>query len=293
MVGQSVMTSIAKGLVTGVVALLLVVAPARAQDAPPMPKPLQTLATQGAQVRYMGLEHNMHAWLTIQRGQEQYFYSTPQGDAIIMGLMFDSETGRLVTIDQIRKVQQESGGVLDMFAATRPDGSIADQAEKMAETMPKIKTPSEKLMEDVEGSNFITLGNESAPAIYAFVDPQCPYCHALIKDLRENYLANGLVQLRMIPVGFKEETRAQAAFLLAAPDATDRLMRYIGGEKEAVPVAYNINQQGVERNMAVMQTWKLNVTPLIIYRSGAGAVKIIQGRAKDLPGLVSDLNGKS
>jgi thiol:disulfide interchange protein DsbG len=279
-------------MICGVLAVCGAVVPAWAQDSTPaMPKPLQTLADQGAQVRYMGKDHGMDAWLSIQRGQEQYFYVTAKGDAMIMGLMFETETGRLVTIDQIQKIQKESGGVLDLFSATRPEEP--QTATAAVQNSMELKTPAEKLMEDVESSNFLTLGNEGAPVVYAFIDPQCPYCHSFIQDLRTNYLNNGLVQLRMIPVGFREVTKAQAAFMLGAPDATARFMRHIDGDKSALPVSYDINQQGVERNMAIMQAWKLNVTPLIIYRAGNGEVKIIQGRAKSIPGLISDLPKKS
>ena len=46
---------------------------AETPPAPAMPPPLQTLADQGAQVRYMGKAHGMDSWLTIKAGQEQYF----------------------------------------------------------------------------------------------------------------------------------------------------------------------------------------------------------------------------
>lgn len=272
-------------------ATLTLAVPALAQQKagePPLPKPLQTLAQEGAQIRFMGNEYGMNAWLTIQKGQEQYFYTTPKGDAMIMGLMFETETGKLVTMDQIRKLQEESGNVLSLFSEPLPEEEKVDLAVDAL----KVKSPAEKMYEDVESANYISFGKKEAPIVYAFIDPQCPYCHAFVQDLRANYLPNGLVQLRMIPVGFKEETLAQSAFLLGAPDADTRFLRHLDGDKMALPISYDINQQGVERNMAIMQSWKLNVTPLIVYRSGKGDVKIIQGRAKDLPGMVKDLTTK-
>ena len=41
--------------------------------------------------------------------------------------------------------------------------------------------------------------------------------------------------------------------------------------------------------MAPMQAWKFNVTPLTIDRGKNGEVKIIKGRAKDVEGLITDL----
>lgn len=267
---------------------LVAVHPARAQGSeavPAMPAPLKTLAEQGAQVRYMGTDNGMESWLTIKNGQEQYFYVTPDHQAMVMGLMFSMD-GKLKTLEQVRNLQMESGGVLDMFAEKAPE---VEAPKKLSTDELKVKPQSERLMEDIESANWLPLGKDDAPALYAFIDPQCPHCHDFIQDLRANYLPNGLVQLRMIPVGFREETKAQAAFMLAAPDAAQRFLRSLDGEAGALPVSYDINQQGVERNLAIMQAWKMNVTPLIIYRSKDGTVKIIQGRAKDLPAVIADL----
>lgn len=256
---------------------------------PPMPKPLKTMVDEGAQVRYIGSELGLNGWLAIQKGKEQYFYATPNGEAVVMGLLFETETGRLVTMDQIRKIQKESGDVLSLFSeAPRPEEKPAEVATADL----ALKSPAEKMFEDIEATNQITFGEASAPVVYAFMDPQCPHCHAFMQDLRKTYLPNAQVQLRMIPVGFNKDTLAQAAFLLGAPDAENRFLRHLDGDKLALPVSYDINQQGVERNMSVMQGWKLNVTPLIVYRSGKGEVKIIQGRPKDMAAMVRDLTAK-
>ena len=76
---------------------------------------------------------------------------------------------------------------------------------------------------------------------------------------------------------------------MAAPNAQDRWFRHVNGDKEALPVTPGINEQGIERNMAIMQSWKLDVTPISMYRAQDGKVKIVQGRAKDLKALLSDL----
>jgi thiol:disulfide interchange protein DsbG len=260
---------------------------------PPLPKPLQTQRDEGAQIRYLGREYGMDAWLSIQRGREQYFYVTPKGDAMLMGLLFDVETGRLVTIDQLKAVQEQNGGVLDLFSATRVEEpvekpqSVADGVSSLDDLKPQA--PSELLFKDVTAANTVMLGDEGAPLVYAFIDPQCQYCHEFIKELRKDALPNGKVRVAMIPVGFTDASRAQAAFMLGAPDAAPRFLRHLDGDKVALPVSYELNQQGVERNMAIMQNWKLSVTPLIVYRGANGEVKIIQGRPKSVPALVSDI----
>lgn len=262
---------------------------AQERQVPQLPEPLQNLAAEGAQMRYLGREGGLDGWIAVRAGQEQYFYVTPDRSSFVMGLQFDGN-GRIITLQQVQKLQQESGDdVLDFLASglqaelegtAQPDPQNVDRA---------FKTPSEQLFEDIEGSNWISIGQADAPAIYTFIDPQCPYCKSFLEDLRRDYLPNGLVQVRIIPVGFREDTMAQSAFLLAAPNPQERLYRFMDGDNDALPVSRNVNQQGVQRNLAVMQSWKLNVTPLTVYRARDGQVKIVQGRASDLASLIRDI----
>jgi thiol:disulfide interchange protein DsbG len=264
---------------------------ARAQDTggvPEMPEPLQELVNQGAQVRYLGKDYGLDSWITIKNGQEQYFYVLPDKSAFMMGVLFDSK-GKLVTVQQVQRLQAQGDTLLDSLATGFGDVG----AEKDARVDAEFKTPSERLFNDITLSNWVPLGQAGAPVAYVFIDPQCPHCHEFIKDLRADYLDKGRIQLRIIPVGFKEETVAQAAFLLAAPDPQDRWYKHMDGDATALPAKADINQQGVQRNLALMQSWKFDVTPMVIYRGKDGTVKIVRGRAKDIPAFINDLGARS
>jgi thiol:disulfide interchange protein DsbG len=251
---------------------------------PEMPEPIAELVNQGAQVRFLGRDYGLDAWLTIKNGQEQYFYVLPDKSAFLMGVLFDNK-GKLVTVQQVKKLQSQGETLMDQLA----DG-FADAGDQAANSTSKaFDTPSERLYNDIENSNWLPLGQVGAPVLYAFIDPQCPHCHEFINDLRKDYIDKGKMQLRMIPIGFKEETVAQAAYLLAAPDPQARWYRHMEGDKDALPAKTEINQQGVQRNLAIMHSWKFDVTPLIIYRARDNSVKIIKGRPKDLPALINDL----
>lgn len=268
-------------------------APSEAQEGkPPLPVPVQELVNNGAQIRYLGRSHGMDGWLTVLSGREQVFYVTARGDAILTGHLFD-KNGKSVTLRQIRELQEKNNvDTLDIFSSTATENPPGAQQQNPAQNVDReFKTPAEQLFSDVSGSNWIALGEESAPAIYTFIDPQCPYCHDFITDLKDKYIESGRLQVRMIPVGFREETLAQAAFLLAVPNPQSRWFRHLAGDEQAIPVTEGINKQGVQRNLSVMQSWKLNVTPLTVYRNADGEVKIIQGRAKDIPALLDDLTG--
>lgn len=273
-----------------VTALMMIPAMAMAQSAAPipnLPEPIQNLVNEGAQVRYLGQEHGLDGWITIKNGQEQYFYVLPDKSAFVMGILFD-KTGKAVTIKQVQKLRSESGEILDELT-----GTAGLDTGGTSKGFDFNKSPSEQLYSDIEQSNWIPLGEDGAPVAYAFIDPQCPHCHAFIDNLRDGALQQGKIQLRMIPIGFSEQTRAQAAYLLATPAPAEKFLKHLDGDKNALPAKAEINQQGVQRNLAIMQSWKFDVTPLIIYRAKDGSVKLVRGQPQSIDTLVSDLGTRT
>lgn len=248
------------------------------------------MMSEGAQMRYLGQHSGLDGWIAIKGGQEQYFYVTADGQAFVMGLLFD-KNGKIITLRQVQRLQESSDGeTLDLFAGGQfAEGPQATLDEEGRATSREFKTPSEQLYSDIESSNWVRLGSEAAPYIYVIVDPQCPHCHAFLNDLRRDYIENGLLQVRMVPVGFREETRAQAALLLAVANPQERWYNHLDGDEGALPVTSDINQQGVQRNLAILQSWKVNVTPFTVYRAGSGEVKIVQGRAQSIEQIMADL----
>ncbi len=256
---------------------------------PDVPEALQALVDRGAQIRYLGSEHGLDGWIAIYQGQEQYYYVTADKKAFVTGLMFGND-GRPITIEQVKELQAQGGDVLDLLAADQAEAEKTPEAPESIVSTMKAKSPSERMFSEVENSNWIKLGNDKAPVVYIFVDPNCPHCHDFVNDIRKaKSLEKGVLQVRLVPVGFQEGSLAQASFLLASPDAVDRYMKYLDGDKEALPAKSDVSTQAVQKNMALMQAWKFNVTPLTIYRAGSGEVKILRGRAKDLAALIADL----
>ncbi len=255
---------------------------------PELPTPIKNLMDEGAQVRFLGKDFGVEGWVAIKNGQEQYFYVLPNSGGFISGILFN-EKGQAITIQQVSRLRAQSGGaLLDTLAADAP-GKItnATTAKKY-----EFKTPSEQLYWDIENSNWIPVGQAGTPVFYSFIDPQCGHCHAMMSTMKPQIDA-GRVQVRLIPVGFKEETRAQAAFLLATPAPAQVWWRHMEGDRTALPAKQEINQQGVQRNLSIMQSWKLSVTPLIVYRGKDKKVKIIRGKVKDIEALINDLGART
>ncbi|PZO87812.1 MAG: thiol:disulfide interchange protein DsbG [Micavibrio aeruginosavorus] len=274
-------------------ALLTLAAPSFAQTSlPALPESLQALADRGAQMRYLGTQHGMDGWIAIYQGQEQYYYVTPDKKAFVTGLMFGNE-GEPITVDQVRELQAQGGPLLDLLAEGEAPSATPPAAPESVSSALNTKTPAERMFTDVQSANTLRLGKANAPVVYSFIDPQCPHCHKFINELKKDYLDKGLVQVRLIPVGFIEGSLPQAAFLLAAPDGEQRFYKHLAGDKDAIPAKSDISTQSIQKNMAVMQAWKFNVTPLTVYRSRTGEVKIIRGAVKDIPGMIADLPSAS
>jgi len=259
---------------------------AHAQAADPLPElpaPIQNLVNEGAQIRYLGKEHGLESWLTIKNGVEQYFYVMPDRKVFVMGVLFD-DTGKLITVDQVQRLRSQGDTLLDTLA----EFPVTENATPNKAF--EFQSPSENLFSDIENSNWVALGQPGAPVMYSFIDPQCPHCHSFVNDLRAGgYLESGKIQLRIIPVGFKDETRAQSAFLIASPNPQERWFKHMDGDESALPARAEINQQGVQRNLSIMQSWKFNVTPMIVYRGQDGSVKLLRGKPQDLPSVIADL----
>ncbi len=287
------------------VALVVLSGPVFAEEAqPPVPEPIQNMVTNGAQIRYLGREAGLDGWIVLKNGQEQYFYSTPDGQGIVMGVLFNNK-GDTLTLRQINALRKKEGPAIDRLAGY-PDplkkGEDSTSSTAASTTTPDfnnpqaliksvVKSKSEQLYDGVQAANTITIGSANAPAIYIFIDPECPHCHDLIQDFRKSgYLEQGLVQLRLIPVGvLSEESITEAAYLLASPHPEKDLYRHLDGEKNALLADKSVNTQGVQKNIQLMQDWDLSVTPFSVYRSKDGKVRIMEGRPDNLKKVITEL----
>lgn len=282
--------------------------PAFAESSQPdVPLPIQNLVASGSQLRYLGQDYGLDGWLVLKNGQEQYFYSTPDGQAVLMGILFNNK-GDTITLKQINELRKKEGPAIDKLAGfegsplSSPAAELPSSAPATVSVSPDFTNPqallksavkpkSEQLFEGVENANWIKLGADKAPVIYSFIDPECPHCHDLIRNVRKSgYLEQGLLQLRLIPVGvLTENSLIEAAYLLASSEPQKDLYRHLDGDKAALLVDKTVNTQGVQRNIKLMQDWKLDVTPFSVYRGRDGKVKILQGVPDDLKKIITEL----
>ncbi len=317
------------------------VLPAVAQDlpgstakTPPMPKILTQQADRGAQIRYLGRFETLDGWLVVRGGQPEFYYSTLDGKALVMGILFDAVNDKMLTNEQLTRLQMSNSG--DMATLTRMvlenhndrdtasnDAAAASRAAPVTPSNPvpttatpsagapvpsqaapsqaadaqEIKnegglpnTPANTLYLDMMGANSVKVGKGNGPALYAFIDPNCPHCQQFLKDLQANgYLEEGGLSVHAVLVAFDQRSLAQAAYLLGAPNPGELLMRYVGGDAEALPTPDSISTTGIAKNTQMMVRWGFEGTPVIVYRNSAKQIKIVRGRPLDLKGLAQDL----
>lgn len=304
----------------------LISIPAAAQEWPSLenttaealPAPIQKAQQDGAQVRYLGQHDGIDGWMVYSRGRPSFAYS-PQGTkAFIQGMLY-SDDGDNVTLRQLQNMRLRDGDsfdVLSQISRMAQEEKNRMQAEMSAqeaaeETEPQVQTneadqnaeesaqteqtnqplsPSERLMVDLENTNWSIFGSRRAPVMYALIDPDCPYCRVTMRELQP-YMDAGEIQLRMIPIGFTPKSQRVSALILAALDGEAMFFDYISGQAPQLGSDPNVNVQGVIRNKNVIESWGFDLTPILFYRDSEGTVKIVRGEPANYEQLIADLTG--
>ncbi|KPV41784.1 hypothetical protein AN478_01450 [Thiohalorhabdus denitrificans] len=141
-------------------------------------------------------------------------------------------------------------------------------------------------------SHWIATGADDPERIvYAFTDPNCPYCHDLWKATKP-YYEEGL-QVRHIMVGIlRPSSPGKAAAILGADDPTQALNEhersYEDGGIEPVDSPGSKVQSRLEDNQRIMQRLGARATPAVVYRDGDGKVHMVAGmpRLEALPKIL-------
>ncbi|HEY8963634.1 MAG TPA: hypothetical protein VIN59_04135 [Alphaproteobacteria bacterium] len=312
-------------LLLTLIAAFILPAVAAAQAEPPLPAPLQTQRAAGAQIYYLGKYDTLDGWVMIRAGKPEFYYATPNSGAIVLGILFDKD-GKMLTPNQMIALQQgRKDDILNMVtpAMPAPDASViaptpetpatptltpeqqpqtpapvaqapaaqtSAQAATSTTTTPSATSPSERLLASMQVAPALVWGDASKPTFYAFLDPSCKHCQQFLREV-EPFVLAGRVAVRMVMVGYNEVSMQQAAFLLAASDGADRMVRHAKGDPTAIE-ASGADVSAVAKNVELMSAWNLMGTPIILYRGASDRqVRMVRGRPYDVPAAVTDLAG--
>lgn len=139
--------------------------------------------------------------------------------------------------------------------------------------------------EALENSTYIAEGTLKSPksVVYAFFDPNCPFCHFSWKAFQ--YYEKVGLQVRWIPVAYlKETSTGKAAAILQAKDRLAaftenekkyNLKNHDGGIKPVKPTA-STNKQ-LQANSAFMHQLGITGTPAIVWKDAQGKIQFKAG----------------
>lgn len=134
----------------------------------------------------------------------------------------------------------------------------------------------------LESSHWIGDGNPAATkVIYAFVDPNCPYCHRF-REAAEPWVQSDQVQIRHILVGvLAASSLPKAATIMGSenPQAayTRNFERFDQGGIEPVEAAQTRGEPRVAANNQLMRQLGVQATPGIYYLDSSGEPRLTLG----------------
>ncbi|CDG83661.1 thiol:disulfide interchange protein DsbG [Janthinobacterium agaricidamnosum] len=144
------------------------------------------------------------------------------------------------------------------------------------------KPMADKTWSLLEKSAWIADGSKEAKqVVYAFTDPNCPYCNKFWNNARP-WVKAGKVQIRHVMVGVIRDTSpGKAAALLASKDpqaalAQHELNNASGGIQPLDSIAPAQRAQ-LDGNQKIMQQLGFSGTPAILYKDASGNLQTLRG----------------
>lgn len=227
----------------------------------------------GSNLTDIGTDHGLRGMLVRSGAQFQIFYSTPDDERVIPGVMWDV-AGKNLTRQQIASIP----GIV-------PTVSIGDSA--VVSPQPAAPAPDLSI---VQGTYFGTAGDPTAPRLWLFIDPLCSFSVRAMQQLQP-YVANSQVQLAVIPLAvIDHETNGQsttkALAMLSRPSG--QMVAAWSGNDLRGPAAPEATER-LRVNMAAAQSIRLEGTPTLIWRKSDGSEGRSDGLPADLNALISSL----
>jgi len=263
----------------------------------------------GAKAYYMGEQNGLQGWLIIKDNEVQIGYAPPDNKSLLVGVLFDAQ-GNSISSQQIKNLYDTnkeanaaltavnnqqlnvSGMPTQAAFSGAPGTPMANMGQPsfMPTTPPMPSSPGEQLMQALQNAAGVDVGSASAPKLFMVVDPNCPHCHEVWKELRAA-VYGGKLQIRLVPIGaFGPESERASAQLLHVGNPLDVWDKYIAGDQNQLagtPDAAAI--AAIQANHALIDAWHIQMTPYLIYRAKSGQAKIVQGEPKQVGAVVDDI----
>ena len=273
--------------------------PASAAPDPSTNPVMAALQKMGAKFYYLGKSNGLDGWFIVKDGQVQILYPTPDNKATLVGALF-GDNGDNITISQVARLVQGNKEVADLIAAAQKEqqamagvGSpVTAAAPATAAGIPTTNlSPGERLIHDLSEASTVVIGpNAASPEIFMVMDTDCPHCQATWKVLRDQVL-KGSLHIRMVPIApAGTDSERSGAMLLGVRDPTTAWDKYVAGDKAQLagtPITAAL--VAIRANHILIDNWKIQETPYIVYRAKDGKVKVLVGEPAALPVVLKDL----
>lgn len=145
-----------------------------------------------------------------------------------------------------------------------------------------VEPMSKRTWAQLERTSWVADGKAEAPrVVYAFMDPNCPYCNRFWKAARR-WVQAGKVQLRHILVGvIREDSANKAAAIMTAASPTEAFtlneQRYDqGGIQGLTTIPPDVRTQ-LDANERLMIELGFQGTPGIVFRDETGMIQTRSG----------------
>lgn len=172
-----------------------------------------------------------------------------------------------------------------VLVGTLLDGDGTNLSEPVLSAAANAARP-ESEWDAVADAGWIADGSPDAErVIYAFTDPNCPYCSRFYNQSRD-WVEAGDVQIRHVMVGvLREDSLGKAATLLADDDPAAALAAHEaafdeGGVTPADPIPESASST-VQSNNELMSRLGIRGTPSVYYRDENGDIRLARGLPRD------------
>jgi thiol:disulfide interchange protein DsbG len=237
----------------------------------------------GDRVAALGTAHGLAGYF-VRNGREfQVLYATPDGERLIPGVMWDA-TGRNVTRDQVTPI---AGTIPTVEIAN--DGGAADRVPVPPPARPSTGSALAVAHQTVFGS----YGDPSAPRLWMFIDPKCPFSIQAMARLQPLVEAKK-VQLSVIPLAVidyenqGESTKSALAMLTKAP--TDMVAAWRAGDLSGAPdPAADLK---LRTNMAAAGVVGVRGTPTLLWQKPDGTEGRVDGLPADINAVISSIGAE-
>ncbi len=254
--------------------------PISAAEADQIPA-LQRIRASGAQLYELGEIHGLRSVFAVAGESFQVFYLSPDGQVAVRGIAQDA-AGKNLTRDQVARVP----GAIPLAVLggeARPSPAAPPGAAPAA-----LRVPATSPLQAVQTTTYGTQGQDDAPRLWVFIDPQCSFSRRAMQQLQP-YVASGRVQLAVIPVSVLDyedqglsKTRAEAMLGLPREQMVEAWAENrLTGPADAGAIV------SLQANMMVADWIELKGTPTFIWRKADGSEGRVDGIPADLEAMVA------